>query len=276
MAYNSSVKLFITGKPRTGKSSLLASVISEVVHPWGLITEEKLVNDQRVGFTAQAIGGSSVTLAQTNTETPFSVGKYYLNISNFDDVIDHLPKYSRESLLCIDEIGEMQLYSVKFRKLVIDCLASENDMIATLSAVYDHPLIRDIMADDNNVIITLDAENRGILRTCLAAILDHREAYSKLTASRQKKVVEFAKKYLASRSYFSLYKLFENAIQYTLERRVLEANKGFIVQGKHAEHVITRDNKSNLICDCPLSLGLRPYNQPEACSHIQAVELTIS
>ena len=63
--------ILITGKPKSGKSTLLKKLIREIPSPHGFITNEMTENGQRYGFEIETSAGEKFTLAQVNFETKF-------------------------------------------------------------------------------------------------------------------------------------------------------------------------------------------------------------
>src|SRR3990167_10025965 len=118
--------IIITGLPRSGKSTLLAKLVLGFDKKVGFITKEILVNQGRVGFEVENHLGQKFTLAHINFETDIQVAKYFVKIESLNEVIPSITKFDSEDLLYLDEIGQMQLHSNKFRDLVVAYLNSEN------------------------------------------------------------------------------------------------------------------------------------------------------
>ena len=99
-------------------------LLAEVGNKLGLVAGETLENDIRIGFDLMDSAGNKASLARTNKQTAFPVGRYFVDIETLDELIKPLFTFGPEQLLYIDEIGQMQLYSSLFKELAIsyfDC-----------------------------------------------------------------------------------------------------------------------------------------------------------
>jgi nucleoside-triphosphatase len=107
----------LTGKPGTGKTSLIKQVISGMKgEPGGFYTEEIRSQGVRQGFSLVTLDGREVVLAHVNIRSPYRVSKYGVDIDSFDRVgVSALHLATQQSdLVIIDEIGKMELFSDDF------------------------------------------------------------------------------------------------------------------------------------------------------------------
>ncbi|HIP66849.1 MAG TPA: hypothetical protein EYH09_01875 [Candidatus Nanopusillus sp.] len=137
------MKIFISGNPRTGKTSLIRRVITEfgIDNFFGFWTEEIRENKKRVGFKIVATWGEKILLASTNVRTPYRIGKYFIIKENLDIfssyMLDKIDLY-RDRIIVIDEIGPMEFYSEKFKQLVRKVLKENYKVLATVHRKYIH------------------------------------------------------------------------------------------------------------------------------------------
>jgi len=68
--------ILLTGKPRSGKSTLLRKLIQNFPNKIGFVVNEVLENNQRVGFEMETCKGECVVIAHTEYAREQSVGKY--------------------------------------------------------------------------------------------------------------------------------------------------------------------------------------------------------
>lgn len=155
--------VLLTGDPHCGKSTLLKKLISNVGNKVGFLTEEMCENGNRTGFKVYTSHGETVAFADTNFSKSFHVGKYGLDIIEFDKIIPKLLSYDEEDLLFVDEIGEMQLHSDVFKDLVLDYLNSSNPCLMSVSSVFDSEFINTILEREDVVLHTVTIENRDSL-----------------------------------------------------------------------------------------------------------------
>lgn len=164
--YDGAMKLFLTGQPHSGKSTLINRLIQQVDNKRGFVTVEipdQRNAGQRLGFDLQDSDGRTTTLAHVNNESEIRVSKYGVDVRALDDFIEPLFKTAEDTLLYIDEVGQMELYSKRFKELVRHYLNSTNNFIGTISSVYEDELIDEIKANPSIEIINITLENRDQL-----------------------------------------------------------------------------------------------------------------
>ncbi len=152
--------VFITGKPKSGKSTLLQKIVSTIPNKVGFITPEIRINGERVGFSVETSSGGVFTLAHVDFETPFKVSKYFVDIPSFNKGLQGISDFNDSHFLYIDEIGQAELFSDDFKNLVLKYLNSSNKCLATLTSVYEDDFTAEIKKRDDVIIIEITAENR--------------------------------------------------------------------------------------------------------------------
>lgn len=145
--------LIITGSPGTGKTTYISNVIKGVINKTGIITNEILNEDRRLGFEVVTSTGLKTILAHINGTSIHNVSKYKVFPDNLDRIIDLMPSIDPNHLLYIDEIGEMQLFSDKFKALCLNYLNSSNKCLMTLSKVYPSEFIEKIKDRKDSIVI---------------------------------------------------------------------------------------------------------------------------
>ncbi|MGB8951584.1 MAG: NTPase [Candidatus Aminicenantales bacterium] len=131
------MNIFITGNPGCGKSTLIQKVLDKISDKKvsGIITPEIRSDRERQGFKIiDLASGKEEILASTNIERGPGVSKYRVNIEGIDIIMDKfLKSYKDSEYVVIDEIGMMEFYSEKFKKIMDMVLNSNKMVIATLS-----------------------------------------------------------------------------------------------------------------------------------------------
>ncbi len=116
----------LTGEPRIGKTTALKRVIDGigVKRCGGFYTEEMCVQGERRGFRLVTLDGQIGTMADVNSDSPLRVGRYGVVLNILEDIglAAVYKTLSTKSLIVIDEIGPMQLYSNKFKLAILDVL----------------------------------------------------------------------------------------------------------------------------------------------------------
>ena len=153
--------ILITGMPRSGKSTILNKLISEFKHKVGFVTNEVRENGERIGFEIETSTGDKSLLASVNLKTNLKVSKYFVNIINLDKIIQKVSVYANGDLLFVDEIGQMELFSEKFKGLVLNYLDSQNMCIATISKIYQDDFIKQIKSRKDVILVEIEEGNRN-------------------------------------------------------------------------------------------------------------------
>ena len=125
----------LTGKPGTGKTSLIKQAVSGMKgESGGFYTEEIRSQGVRQGFRLVTLDGREVVLAHINIRSPYRVSKYGVDTDSLDRVgVSALHQAARQSdLVIIDEIGKMELFSDDFRGAVSQIISSGKRILGTI------------------------------------------------------------------------------------------------------------------------------------------------
>lgn len=276
--YDSLVKLLITGLPKSGKSTLLEGLVLRYNgKAQGFITREIKKGDERTGFEIVTSNGEHALLAQTEIETDYPVGRFFVMPDNISMALESIIKLDSADLLYIDEIGQMQLLSQDFKTLLARYLNSDKTFLASVSQVFESTEIEYIIGQPDSFLFTLTESNRGGIEKSVNAALRNENYTNDLPASVKHQTLKLARKYLKDENYTSFCKLFNNAIHYFLDQKVSMRDKRiFNVRGNHANHVVELKVANQWTCDCALTEGRKPYEVRSDCSHYQAVLLFLS
>jgi nucleoside-triphosphatase len=151
--------ILLTGKPKSGKSTLLRKLIAKIPNKVGFVTNEVVENEGRVGFEIETSSGERTLLAHINFDKSQSVGKYGLNLNNLNEVLPTVENF-KDEVLYLDEIGEMELKSEPFVELTRKYLDSENLCIATITSVYEDDFTREVKNRDDVTLFEIMEDNR--------------------------------------------------------------------------------------------------------------------
>lgn len=125
----------LTGRPGTGKTSLIKQVVAQMKgEAGGFYTEEIRTHGVREGFRLVTLDGEEVILAHVNIHSPYRVSKYGVDIDGLERVgVPALHKAAQQcDLVVIDEIGKMELFSADFREAVSQMIDSGKRIIGTI------------------------------------------------------------------------------------------------------------------------------------------------
>ena len=128
----------ITGPPRCGKTTLILK-ISEVDslsdNISGFITEEVRERGERIGFKLISLSEKKEGfLAKKGFPSPYRVGRYGVNIEDLEDIgCSAIERALRSgTVILVDEIGKMELFSTRFKKILLDALDSPQKVLASI------------------------------------------------------------------------------------------------------------------------------------------------
>ncbi|HDD72749.1 MAG TPA: NTPase [Candidatus Aenigmarchaeota archaeon] len=129
------MKMFITGRPGCGKSTLINSIIMQLKEKRisGILSLEIREGKKRVGFMIRDIkSGEKNILASVDMDGP-KIGKYGVNLSGLERIVSRfLEGFGNSDVVLIDEIGKMEMLSEKFREAVDIVLNSNKDVVAVV------------------------------------------------------------------------------------------------------------------------------------------------
>jgi nucleoside-triphosphatase len=171
------VKLLITGRPGSGKTTLIKRVAEKLPQPaGGFYTEEIREHGTRVGFKIVTLDGKEAVLAHVDFTGPERVSKYGLDLRALKDVGVKSINLALKTHRCvvIDEIGPMEIRSAAFREAVIEVLDSDVPLLATIFA-RPLPFTDKLKRRRDVTLIELRPDNRAKLASELADKFSHSE-----------------------------------------------------------------------------------------------------
>lgn len=125
----------LTGKPGTGKTSLVKQAVAEMGdRAGGFYTEEIRNRQTREGFRLVTLDGQDVVLAHVNIRSQYRVSKYGVDVNSLDRIgVSALHRAARQcDLVVIDEIGKMELFSTGFREAVWQIIDGGKKVLGTI------------------------------------------------------------------------------------------------------------------------------------------------
>jgi nucleoside-triphosphatase len=160
----------LTGAPGIGKTTVIIKTVEylkeEGVSIGGMISKEARESNTRVGFEIiDLINGKHGWLAHINQKSGPQVGKYNINISDLENIGAKTIAEATEkcTVIAIDEIGPMELYSEKFKTAVKQALESRKPVLAVAHAKARDPLIMEAKQRKDAEFFVVTAANRDIL-----------------------------------------------------------------------------------------------------------------
>ncbi len=152
--------ILITGMPRSGKSTLINKVISDIKNKVGFVTNEIREQGERTGFEVETHSRGKQLLSSKKINTPYKVSSYSVDLENFESILPEVENFQPNDFLYLDEIGEMELFSDKFKELTLKYLDSENTCLAGISKIYSDEFTEQIKNRSDVTIFEITEENR--------------------------------------------------------------------------------------------------------------------
>jgi nucleoside-triphosphatase len=153
-------KILLTGLPRSGKSTLLERVLESIPDKRGFVTREVRRDNERIGFEIVDDENRRRMLASVEFDTPQKVSRYCVDIPGFERTLPRFFRYDETQVLYLDEIGQMELFSDRFKALALNYLNSTNTFIGTISKIYEDEFIKSVKGRSDIVLIEITPENR--------------------------------------------------------------------------------------------------------------------
>jgi nucleoside-triphosphatase len=129
-------KILLTGRPGSGKTTLVKRVVNRLGLPaGGFYTEEIRHRGERLGFKIVTLDDQEAVFAHVDFKTPQRIGKYGLDLSALETIgVKALRRAVRgRHLVVIDEIGPMEIRSAIFREAVNEALDSGAPILGTIT-----------------------------------------------------------------------------------------------------------------------------------------------
>ncbi len=168
-----STKIFITGVPGIGKTTLIRTLAKRLKDHkiQGFYTSEIRVAGVRKGFELISFNGHHGVLAHVDFQSLFRVGKYGVDLDAFERFLESLGSPREpDAIVVIDEIGKMECLSPKFRLLITEMLISDCTLIATIASKGDR-FIEDCKRRPDVSLVTVTQSNRSSLTDQILALV---------------------------------------------------------------------------------------------------------
>ena len=166
--------ILITGRPRCGKTTMIVRMIGYLNSAGGFFTQELLSGNQRIGFRIVTLEGEIGILAKRGFRSIFRLGRYGINLRDLDDVgVAAIEKaLENKEVVIIDEIGKMELFSQRFRRVVLRALDSNRRVLGTIQQSED-PFLRRIRLRRDTAILELRLDNQEAVFRHLREVFYH-------------------------------------------------------------------------------------------------------
>jgi nucleoside-triphosphatase len=170
-------KILLTGLPGCGKTTLIKRVVDRLSFDiYGFFTRELKDKGKRVGFGIELFSAPHKrgVLSHVNIRSKYRVGKYGVDVDAFERLA--IPELSvgikQDSLIVIDEIGKMELFSVRFKDIIEKIFNRDIDILATIY-YKRHPFCDKLKNYTGVDLITVNKDNRDELVERIVQVLSN-------------------------------------------------------------------------------------------------------
>ncbi|XP_071033999.1 cancer-related nucleoside-triphosphatase isoform X2 [Parasteatoda tepidariorum] len=163
--------VLLTGAPGVGKTTLIKKVCSKLKendkHCEGFFTEEVRTGRERIGFDIVTLSEQRGNLARASipsSRTTPKVGKYSVDVESFEALA--LPCFNccAASILVLDEIGKMELFSKTFLEEVKKAFSrTDIRILATIPVSKQLSFVNELRDRKDCLLIEVSRENRNNL-----------------------------------------------------------------------------------------------------------------
>lgn len=169
--------LLLTGKPGSGKTTLIVNAVAGLQGTGGFYTSEVREEGQRVGFSISALDGPVGVLARIDARSPVKVGRYGVDLRDLEEVaaasVERALDDPSTDLVVIDEIGAMEIASARFRSAVSRALDSPKRVLGTIQ-IRQNQFLDLIRARGDVKVVKVDSSSRIVLPELLRSWLEQR------------------------------------------------------------------------------------------------------
>lgn len=159
----STPRFLITGPPGCGKTTLIKRIARSLNRPArGFFTEEIRERGKRAGFGIASFSGTKGILSHIDFRSPHKVGKYGVDLQAFEQIAvpEIVEALANRSLLLVDEIGKMELFSSRFKELIERVFQSEIPFVSTI-LFKSHPFCDKLKKAEGVKLLFLSKSNNA-------------------------------------------------------------------------------------------------------------------
>jgi len=166
--------ILLTGRPGVGKTTAIRKIVERLPEATtrGFLSYEIRKRGKRVGFAIETLSGKRGTLAHVDLNTGFRVSKYHVSVEDIDTIIIPELEDARESnsMIIIDEIAKMELFSILFAPEVRRCLDTGR-VVGTIQQ-RKSPFLDEVRQRRDVQVVELTINNRDDIPVQVLSLLE--------------------------------------------------------------------------------------------------------
>lgn len=163
--------IFLTGKKRIGKSTLIQHILDRLNLPVGGYITERIIEDNKRSYIIKSLYDHSESYPIANIDDTDCSREIFLD--SFDiGIVSILEKsLKNRDIIILDELGFFENDSEKFKHKIYELLDSDKIILGVIKD-YDCKFLNDIRKRDDILLIEVTEENRKEILDELIKIID--------------------------------------------------------------------------------------------------------
>jgi nucleoside-triphosphatase len=166
--------ILLTGRPGVGKTTIVKEIAESLGDSaGGFYTAEIREGGRRQGFKIVTLGGEEGILAHVDVEGPPRVSKYGVNLKDLEGVgvAALIQAVANGRCVVVDEIGKMELFSQRFREVVLAAIEGDSTVVGTVMKARN-PWVDDLRTLRQVAILEVTEANRDHMAQRVLSLLD--------------------------------------------------------------------------------------------------------
>jgi nucleoside-triphosphatase len=173
--------ILLTGHPGVGKTTIIKGIAESLGDSaGGFYTSEIREAGRRQGFKIVTLDGEEGILAHADVKGPPRVSKYGVNLRDLEGVGVAALMQAMANARCVvvDEIGKMELFSERFREVVMAAIEGDSMVVGTAMKARN-AWVDDLKALPQVTIVEVTEANRDHMAQRVLSLLDIRSTASR-------------------------------------------------------------------------------------------------
>lgn len=166
--------ILLAGRPGVGKTTIIKEIAESLGDSaGGFCTAEIREGGRRQGFKITTLDGEEGILSHVDAKEPPRVSKYGVNLRDLEGigVAALIQAVANGRCVVVDEIGKMELFSQRFREVVLAAIEGDSTVVGTVMKARN-PWVDDLKALPQVTILEVTEANRDHMAQRVLSLLD--------------------------------------------------------------------------------------------------------
>jgi nucleoside-triphosphatase len=166
--------ILLTGRPGVGKTTVIKEISDSLGDSaGGFYTAEIREGGRREGFKIITLDGEHGILSHVDLKGPPRVSRYGVNLRDLEGigVAALMQAVAKRQCVVVDEIGKMELFSQRFREVVLAAIEGDTMVVGTVMKARN-PWADDLKALPQVTLLEVTEANRDHMARRVLSLLD--------------------------------------------------------------------------------------------------------